>query len=134
MTDRDRGDWHTVKDAAAILEVSERTIWRRVKAGKMRIDRSETPHLVDVSDVVTDASEPVSEEEPLSYAELKAEVRRLEELVSELRGERDYLRRAHAAALSTSQRLLEHIEEPEEVEEEPIGVLQRVGRWLSGER
>jgi hypothetical protein len=140
MTDNVSDKWVKVSEAAVVLGVSERTIWRRVKAGELDIDRSVTPHLVRVSDTVSDnvVTEGVKVAE---VSELEAEVERLsrevdrlEELLSEIRSERDYLRSAHAAALSTSQRLLEHIEEPEEVEEGPVGVLQRVTRWLGGGR
>jgi predicted DNA-binding transcriptional regulator AlpA len=50
MTEADRAHWVTVAEAAALLGKSERTVWRWVDKGKLPIDRSETPHLVDVSD------------------------------------------------------------------------------------
>jgi predicted RNase H-like nuclease (RuvC/YqgF family) len=151
--------WVKVSKAAVLLGVSERTVWRRVKRGELAIDRSVTPHLVNVSDTVSDnvtdkgvtLSDKVSEvseleervegleaelqEWRLKAEELSREVKRLEELLSEVRSERDYLRSANAAALSTSQRLLEHIEGAEEGEPESEGFgdwLRRVFPFLGG--
>lgn len=132
--DTDKGDWHTVKRAAVLLDVSERTIWRRVKRGELSIERGKTPHLVDISDALTDSGGEPSQERPRSVSELQGEIERLRELLSEVRSERDYLRSAHATALTTSQRLLEHIEEPAADQTDRGGLLQRVGRWLVGDR
>jgi chromosome segregation ATPase len=149
VTDNDSDKWVTVSEAAEVLGVSERTIWRRVKAQRLEIDRSVSPHVVRVSDTVTDKS--VTESDTVSEVSelegeverlsrdvqaLEAEVERLSDVLAEVRSERDYLRQAHAAALSTSQRLLEHVEAvevEEEGEPEPgRGLLGRVARWFGG--
>jgi hypothetical protein len=132
--DSDRGEWHTVKDAAELLGVSVRTVWRRIAAQELDIDRSVTPHLVRVSDTDTDRRVPESAKVS-EVSRLEAEVERLSGLLEEVRSERDYLRRAHAAALATSQRLLEHVEVAEVQEErEPVGVLSRLRQWFGGDR
>lgn len=128
MSDNDNDTWLPVSEAAQVLGVSERTIWRRVRAGKLPIDRSVTPHLVGVSDVDSDAGMPegdidsdrVTELEgkilelqrkierlAADNQELEAQTGRLQDVLDEVRSERDYLRQAHAASLSTQQRLLE---------------------------
>jgi len=142
VTDNDNDKWVTVSEAAALLGCSERTVWRRVKAEELDIDRSVTPHLVRVSDVVSDRvvteTDNVSElsELRLQVASLEAEVERLREVLQEVRSERDYLRSAHAASLSTSQRLLEHVEGAEEVgeEREPETFVDWLRRVLGGGR
>jgi predicted DNA-binding transcriptional regulator AlpA len=50
MPQNDRKHWVTVSEAALLLHKSERTIWRWVDKERLPIDRSVTPHLVDVSD------------------------------------------------------------------------------------
>jgi hypothetical protein len=105
-----------------------------------------TPHVVNVSDTVTDASEEVSESGTMSYAELKAEVRRLESVLAEVRDrleevrcERDDWKVAHAESLRQSQRLLTYVEagaeEPSTSETESFGDwLRRVFPFLGGGR
>ena len=109
--------WLTVTDAAGALRVSERTIWRRVKAGKLEIDRSGDPYRVNVSDADIDVDTSMTDElarltdtiEALEAkvdrlatdnAALEARNELLERLLDQVEHERDYLRQANAAALS----------------------------------
>jgi len=140
VTDASRGagEWLTVEAAAEALGVSTRTVWRRVKSGALRIDRGVYPRLVLVgADVVPEtgasgagAGVGVAQVSRLEaeVERLSREVERLEAVLAEVRSERDYLRRAHAASLSASQRLLEHVD-AEEVQAEPV--VESFRDWLA---
>jgi len=113
MTDNDRQHCVTVTEAAAILGVSERTVWRRVKAGKLDIDRSVTPHLVDVGAYIdndidddSDVSDTPRPDQGGLVARLRAENERLrselehrDEMIARMDQEHNRLWQAHAAAL-----------------------------------
>lgn len=132
MTDK----WLTVTEAAAALGVSERTVWRRVKAGKVEIDRTHTPHTVKVSDADIDAGTPGTDELArltdtvtdlerkvdrlaTENAALDARNELLERLLDQVTEERDYLRSANAAALS-------------KIPDQRPGFWQRLLPWRTG--
>ena len=84
--------WLSVSQAAIRLGKSERTIRRYIDIGRLPIDRTRTPFCVDIGgEVLPQAGGP----------DTTGEVARLQELLDEVRGERDYLRQALATALST---------------------------------
>jgi hypothetical protein len=154
VNDNDTNTWVSVSEAAELLGKSERTVWRWVKRGKLAIDRSVTPHLVNVSDTVSDIDtdktvtptvtpDRVSELEGTverlrekvdrlasENEQLQADNDRLRDVLGEVRGERDYLRQAHAASLSTQQRLLEHVEGEGEGERGRQGELESFREWV----
>jgi hypothetical protein len=134
MSDTDRQHLVTVTEAAAILGVSERTVWRRVKAGKLDIDRSVTPHVVDVAayidgdiDSDSDMSDTVSEglvqQLRAENERLRAELEHRDELIARLDQENNRLWQAHVAALRA-------LPEPErEPQERERGWLARLWPW-----
>jgi hypothetical protein len=129
------------------LGVSRRTVWRRVKAGKLSIDRSVTPRLVRVSGGVSVKTVPESAKVS-EVSGLKAEVTRLEAVLAEVRealedakSERDSWRRAMAEYMAQTRFLLEAGEQGEEEEEavdaeerERVGVFSRLRQWFGGGR
>ena len=87
--------WLTVAQAADRLQRSQRTVRRYIDIGRLPIDKTRTPFCVDIGgEVLPQGGRPDS-------GDTTGEVARLQELLDEVRGERDYLRQALATALST---------------------------------
>lgn len=97
MTD----EWQTIPEAARTLGKSTRTIYRWARQGRIPVDRTVTPTVVNVGNVGsgTPMAARVAEGE---LEGLRAEIARLQERVQELVQERDYLR-ALAGTLATGQ-------------------------------
>ena len=97
-------DWQTIPEAARTLSKSERTIYRWARQGRIPVDRSVSPLVVNVGNVSTGA--PMAARVAEGELEgLRAENERLRERVQELQAERDYLR-ALSGTLATGQRLM----------------------------
>lgn len=79
--------WVTVQDAATVLSISERAVWKRVKAGTLARRQEGRRVLVQVLDTEPDTV-PVQELE----AEQKPEVQEPTELVAELRQQVEFLK------------------------------------------
>jgi hypothetical protein len=137
MTEHDRQHWATVTEAAAILGVSERTVWRRVKAGKLDIDRSVTPHVVDVAayidtdtdngnDVSDTVSEGLVQRLRAENERLRAELEHRDEIIARLDQENNRLWQAHATALRA---LPEPAEDRDSDEPQERGWLARLWPW-----
>lgn len=108
--------WLSIDDAARALGISSRTIRRRLNSGELAGERRGREWLVRMPDVapsevdtlrdtvqrLTDNVTSLSKR----LSDVEAERDRARELLEAVTGERDYLRQAHAAALSLSQRLL----------------------------
>lgn len=84
-TDNGSDRWVTVSEAADLLGFSERTIWRRISAQRLEVDRSVTPHLVRVCDTVSDRGSDIGVTKTVTVSELS-------ELEAELEGVRADLR------------------------------------------
>jgi excisionase family DNA binding protein len=98
-------EWVTVKEAAALLSKSDRTIRRMASDGRLTKRREGARLLVKVPDTLGQESDTV-----ISVSEvesLRAEVDRLRTKVDMLTDERDYLRSALATALQLRQAALE---------------------------
>jgi hypothetical protein len=87
--------WLTVSQAAIRLGRSERTVRRWVDLGRLPIDKTKTPFVVNIEGEVHTETDTPDTGEP------SGEVARLQELLHEIRADRDYLRQALATALST---------------------------------
>lgn len=97
MTD----EWQTIPEAARTLGKSERTIYRWAAAGRIPVDRSVTPTVVNVGNV--GAGTPMAARVADRELEgLRAELARKDERIRELTAERDYLRLL-AGTLATGQ-------------------------------
>jgi len=87
--------WLTVSEAADRLHRSQRTVRRYIDLGRLPIDRTRTPFCVDIGgEALPQAGKP-------DISDTTGEVARLQELLDEVRADRDYLRQALATALST---------------------------------
>jgi len=103
----------TVTEAAHLLGVSRRTIERRIADGTLIVTRDGHQRLValpdDTVEVPHDATETTEARLSLALAQC-AEIGRerdlLRQRVADLVSERDYLRSALAASLTTTQKLL----------------------------
>jgi len=139
MTDTDRQHRVNVTEAAAILGVSERTVWRRVKAGQLEIDRSVTPHLIDLGDYIdsdiaidSDVSDTPRQDPAGLVQRLRAENERLrlelehrDELIARMDREHAQLWNAHTAAVRA-------LPKPEPEAEERPGLWVRLWPWARG--
>lgn len=100
MTD----DWQTIPEAARALGKSERTLYRWARQGRIPVDRSVSPLVVNVGNVSTGT--PLAAKVAQGELEgLRSEIERLRERIQELVQERDYLR-ALAGTLATGQQLM----------------------------
>lgn len=108
--------WVTIREASVTLNRTRRTLRRWVERGKLQIDRSQYPALVDIAGHLRppgqDASPPLAppvtvDSLQLQVAGLTAEVDRLQERLTEMREERDDWKRAHYMALANVQQLTE---------------------------
>lgn len=93
--------WVTISEAVGLLSLSERTIRRYIADGSLPNRRERGRLLVNLADILE--REPVTSGPPESPGitgkadqDCLAEVRRLSDLLEEVRGERDYLRQLHA--------------------------------------
>ncbi len=143
MTDTDRQHRVNATEAAAILGVSERTVWRRVKAGELEIDRSVTPHLIDLGDYLdndndndNDVSDTPKQDPAGLVARLRVENERLlaelehkDEIIDRMDREHNRLWQAHAQAL----RALPKPEPEAEAQAAPPSWLTRLWPWGRGE-
>lgn len=102
MADNPPGHWLTISEAAHYFRISERTLRRRIAAGQLPTQKEGGRVLVMVYDSPADKGGQADTAPAVSakLAELEAEVRRLSDLLSQVEGERDYLRQALAAAMS----------------------------------
>lgn len=112
----------TIQEAAQRLGVSSATIRRRIHKGIVKARKEDTPQgyrwIVELSD-----EEPETAPTKAGGSEivaLQAENDRLMAVLEEIRGERDYLRQAHAAALSTIRQLAPPVQERAEPEPESM--------------
>jgi len=92
-------EWQTIPEAARTLGKSERTVYRWVSQGRIPVDRTVSPCLVNVGNVSTGT--------PMAARVADGELERLRERVQELQDDKTYLQNALAAALMPTQRLLE---------------------------
>ena len=115
--------WVTIREATEILGRTDRTLRRWVAQGKLHIDKSQTPFVVDISDYyqLSETAEPDTPDMSadadtmrtgasglaVEVDRLSAEVVRLQELLEDARNERDSWKQAHYMALANQQRLLE---------------------------
>ena len=91
-------DWQTIPEAARTLSKSERTIYRWARQGRIPVDRSVSPLVVNVGNVSTGA--PMAAKVAGGEIEgLRAEVARLRERIEGLEADKAYLQNALAAAL-----------------------------------
>lgn len=99
--------WVTISEAVGLTGKSERTIRRYIADGSLSNRRERGRRLVNLADIATIDSDPPSPEssQPSTgqaddcqarVRQLEADVRRLSELLVEVRSERDYLRQLHA--------------------------------------
>jgi len=123
--DTNNEQWVTIAAAAEALSRSERTIRRWASDGRLPADRSGPVILVDVAGQVSDtmaaapdmagqvadAVTPEIEALRAKVVTLQAEVRRLGDVLAEVRSERDYLRQAHAASMQNVALLTERAED-----------------------
>ena len=96
--------WVTVAVAAKALGKSERTIRRWVADGKIPSDRTTPVLRVDIAGL-TPAHATTTPDAASEVAALQAEIERLRAVLAEVREDRDYLRQALAASLSTDRQL-----------------------------
>jgi hypothetical protein len=91
-------NWVTISEAVGLTGKSERTIRRYIADGSLSNRRERGRLLVNLTDIL--ASESATPESPgitgKAEQDCQAEVRRLSDLLEEVRGERDYLRQLHA--------------------------------------
>lgn len=92
------GRWITVTEAIGIFGVSERTIRRRIATGLLPTKHEGNRVLIYLYDTAPDEGQAGAGN--VSGGNLEAEVRRLTGILSQVEGERDYLRQALAAAMS----------------------------------
>ncbi len=108
--------WVTIREASIILDRTRRTLRRWVTQGKLPIDRSPYPALVDIAGHLR-PSEPDTDAPPVSpvtveilqaqVAGLTAQVGQLQERLTEIRTDRDAWKQAHYMALANVQQLTE---------------------------
>ena len=99
-------DWQTIPEAARTLSKSERTIYRWARQGRIPVDRSVSPLVVNVGNVSTGA--PMAAKVAGGEIEgLRAEIARLHERIEGLEADKAYLQNALAAALMPRQKMLE---------------------------
>jgi len=97
-------DWQSIPEAARTVGKSERTIYRWARQGRIPVDRSVSPCVVNVGNVRTGT--PVAARVADGELEgLRSETAHLRARVQELVQERDYLR-ALAGSLAQGQRLM----------------------------
>lgn len=101
MTNNDIARWVTIREAAALLGKSERTIRRWVSSGRLGINRDVSPHRVDISGYA-----PAEPDKP-DVDTLVAENERLKRRVKELEADKIFLQNALAMALANQQKLIE---------------------------
>ena len=101
----DGDDWQTIPEAARTLGKSERTIYRWAREGRIPVDRTVSPIVVNVGDVAPAAARVAPAVGELEG--LRAEVDRLRERVQELVQERDYLRMLAGSLAQGQQRMIE---------------------------
>ena len=108
--------WVTIKEATELLGKSDKTMRRWVAQGKLPIDRSLRPFMVDISAHYQDTGTagPDMSSTSKSVDMLAAEVDRLTTQVDQLQrwneellGERDYLRQMLAGAIATNAKRIE---------------------------
>lgn len=93
--------WVTISEAVGLLSLSERTIRRYVADGSLSSRRERGRLWVNLADILPALPEmPGTPDTPgitgKADQDCQAEVRRLSDLLEEVRGERDYLRQLHA--------------------------------------
>ena len=115
--------WVTIREATEILGRTDRTLRRWVAQGKVVIDKSQTPFVVDISDYYqppeaaapdtpdmatgADTMRTGTDGLTVEVDRLTAQVDHLQELLEDARRERDAWKQAHYMALANQQRLLE---------------------------
>lgn len=130
MADNEPGKWVTLSEAAHYFKVSERTLRRRIARGELRTERDGGRVLVLVYGLAdNEADTPATSDTSAELDKLAAEVRRLSDLLSQVEGERDFLRSALATAMQNEQRL---IEAGQAAPERDAGPLARLRRWWRG--
>jgi excisionase family DNA binding protein len=95
-------DWLTIPKAAALLDISERTIYRRIKSGELKTKQKDGRTVIRIDKSQTESATDAD----------KLTIARLEALLEDTRNERDYLRQALAAALSKIPTIEAHASEP----------------------
>jgi len=108
--DRQRDQWVTIPQAAEILGRSTRTVRRYVTQGKLEADKSETPMLVNVADMVTDTGGQVADTGGQRVQELTETIERLEAEAQDLRGKVDRLALENRELDATNRELQRGIE------------------------
>jgi len=111
--------WHTIPGAARLMGKSERTIRRKIAAGRLTTKHEGDALLVDLTGIpllspdelaaAPDTADILAERDRLAAERdrLTAEVAHLSQRVDDLTGERDYLRQALATSLALQQRAIE---------------------------
>lgn len=103
--------WVSVSEAVRLTGKSERTVRRWMTGGRLAVRDDAGTLVVGVPpELVPDdrqaTATPDMPDMATKVAELEADVRRLQALLEQVTGERDYLRSALAASLSTTAKLL----------------------------
>lgn len=138
MADIPPGRWVTLSDAAHFFKVSERTIRRRISAGQLRTEHTGGRVLVLIYDTQVDKGGQADTAPATSakVTELAAEVRRLSDLLAraeaqtdEVRGERDFLRQALAAAMSKIPAIEAGASQPAAADPEPARGESKTLSW-----
>lgn len=95
-TPNDTHKWHTIAEACELLNVSKRTIWRRIKQGKLESKIEDGKRLISipetyigVSIIVDDTVTGTPDDTPNGT---HAKISDQSELITQLRSEIDYLR------------------------------------------
>lgn len=109
MTQEQAHEWVSVSEAVGRLGKTERTVRRWVSGGRLPWRQGATGLEVDVAGFrqADDRPEEAPPDLAGQVAALQAEVRHLQAMLDRVTGECDYLRQAHAAALTLQQALPE---------------------------
>lgn len=127
-------NWTTIKEAARLFDRHTRTIHRWIDDGKIAVDKSQRPHLVNVGPLLGD-----KEETPLAISEdMPRTLEALRTAYQQLLGERDFLRERLASLedsvtdiarqMSESQRQIIDMSQSKR-----LGVRDRLRRWWLGD-
>lgn len=104
-------NWTPIDKAAALSGKSDRTLRRWVASGKLAHKRESGRLYVDLSSPVlaSDETLPITDIATArqQIATLTAELATVKAVLSEVIGERDYLRQVHAMSLASQQKLIE---------------------------
>ena len=129
----------TVKEAAQLLEVSQRTVRRRIKSGKLEAEKIDGPYgkqymlpADQFADIAKDIRDVVSVEQPVSIQRLQEAVQEaikevVQEEVKPLQERIDHL---EAQLEARDKKLMETIREKQEQEEDSPSPWERVQSWF----